>query len=115
MQFNVVPRTGGLAINREKLRKKEGCDGIILTDARWRYILTSLFVPVSSATANLMLEIRAITMPCYHDLIDAHTWTRSPFYSTLVYHVQSVFYVFFVSIVPATQYIHGLLSCINTT
>ena len=31
MQFNVVPRTGGLAINKEKLRKKEGCDGIILT------------------------------------------------------------------------------------
>ena len=24
MQFNVVPRTGGLAINREKLRKKRG-------------------------------------------------------------------------------------------
>ena len=31
MQFNVVPRTGGLVINREKIEEKEGCDGIILT------------------------------------------------------------------------------------
>ena len=30
MQFNVVPRTGGFAINR-KNGGKEGCDGIILT------------------------------------------------------------------------------------
>ena len=30
MQFNVVPRTGGLAINR-KIEEKEGYDGIILT------------------------------------------------------------------------------------
>ena len=31
MQFNVMPRTGGLAINREKFKEKEGCNGIILT------------------------------------------------------------------------------------
>ena len=31
MQFNVVPRTGGLAINREKTEEKEGYDSIILT------------------------------------------------------------------------------------
>ena len=31
MQFNVMPRTGGLAINREKIEEKEGNDGIILT------------------------------------------------------------------------------------
>ena len=30
MQFNIMPRTGGLAINRE-IEEKEGCDGIILT------------------------------------------------------------------------------------
>ena len=31
MQFNVVLRTGGLAINMEKFEEKEGNDGIILT------------------------------------------------------------------------------------
>ena len=33
MQFNIVPRTGGFAINR-KSRGKRGCDGIILTVVR---------------------------------------------------------------------------------
>ena len=31
MQFNVVLRTGGLAINMEKFEEKEGNNGIILT------------------------------------------------------------------------------------
>ena len=34
MQFNVMPRTGGLAINKGKFKEKEGCDGIILTLGR---------------------------------------------------------------------------------
>ena len=31
MQFNIVLRTGGLAINMEEFKEKEGDDGIILT------------------------------------------------------------------------------------
>ena len=34
MQFNVMLRTGGLAINKEKIEEKEGFNSIILTVMR---------------------------------------------------------------------------------
>ena len=47
MQFNVVLRTGGLAINMEKFEEKEGNNGIILTE---------IGVGMSSLAGGLVLD-----------------------------------------------------------
>ena len=65
MQFNVVPRTGGLAINKEKIKEKEGCDGIILTDV----ILTLPIVPGDEQSGGL-----AVWSNCQHVQMIMSLW-----------------------------------------